>query len=72
MKRAPQPILVSDQHGADLLDISRATFRRRVAEGVLPAPVRFGGVTRWRRDDLVAFVERLAQQGGRARGKGGA
>lgn len=54
------PILLTDKASARLLGISRATFRRRVSEGVLPAPLRLGGCSRWRRSDLEAFVEQWA------------
>jgi predicted DNA-binding transcriptional regulator AlpA len=53
-------ILLSDHAGAALLGISRATFWRRVADRTLPPPLKLGGVTRWRRTDLIAAIERAA------------
>lgn len=53
-------LLPSDHAGAALLRLSRSTFWRRVADGTLPQPVRLGGVTRWRRPDLLAAVDRAA------------
>ena len=46
------PLLLSDKSAAVLLGISRATFWRRVSDKTLPSPIRLGGVTRWRRDEL--------------------
>lgn len=56
------PILVSDFAAAGMLGISRATFWRRVKDGTLPKPIRLGGSTRWRRDALLAALDRLAGQ----------
>jgi predicted DNA-binding transcriptional regulator AlpA len=56
----PRSLLLSDRAAAELLDVSRATFWRRVSDGTLPQPVKLGGATRWRRDDLLAALDRLA------------
>jgi predicted DNA-binding transcriptional regulator AlpA len=48
--------LLSDHAGSALLGISRSTFWRRVADGTLPRPLKLGGVTRWRRTDLLAAI----------------
>ena len=53
-------LLLSDNSAASLLGISRATFWRRVADGTFPKPLKIGGVTRWRRDELLAAIERSA------------
>lgn len=55
-------ILLSDNAGAALLGISRATLWRRVADGTLPKPIRLGGATRWWRKELLATVERAAAE----------
>jgi len=47
-------VLVSAAEAAAMLSIGRSTFFQKVADGVLPQPVRFGGITRWRVDDLRA------------------
>lgn len=44
------------------LKIGRSTIWRWVAEGRLPAPIRIGRVTAWRRSDIAALIERLAGQ----------
>ncbi len=43
---------------AALLAISIRTVWRLTAAGDLPAPVRFGGTTRWRHSDVVRFIAR--------------
>lgn len=50
-------ILLSDNAAAALLGISRATFWRRVNDGTFPRPVKIGGATRWRREELIAAVD---------------
>ncbi|MFO1143165.1 MAG: AlpA family phage regulatory protein [Amaricoccus sp.] len=50
-------MLVSDQTGAALVGISRASFWRRVNDGTFPKPLKIGGSTRWRRDELLAVIE---------------
>ena len=57
------PLLVSANTGAVLLDISPATFWRRVKDKTLPEPIRIAGVTRWRLDDLKAAVDSLSNDG---------
>ena len=60
-------ILLSDNAGAALLGISRATFWRRVNDGSLPRPIKLGGATRWHRDELLATVAAaLAKRDGEA------
>jgi predicted DNA-binding transcriptional regulator AlpA len=45
-------LLLSDNAAAAWLGISRATFWRRVKDQTFPKPIRIGGATRWRRDEL--------------------
>ena len=55
-----ETMLLADRDGAAMLGISRATFWRRVADGTLPRPIRLGGVTRWRQDELLLAIERAS------------
>ena len=58
-------ILLNDGKAAALLGISKATLWRHVQAGLLPRPVKLGGATRWRRDELMAAIEAasIARQG---------
>ena len=55
-----EPVLLSDRNAATLLGMSRATLWRRVRDKSLPQPVRLHGLTRWRRDELLAAVDALS------------
>ena len=43
-----EPVYVRDTYLAERYSISRSTVWRWLARGMLPEPVRIGGVTRWR------------------------
>lgn len=49
-----EKILVTASDAAQMLSIGRSTFFKKVTAGQLPKPVKFGGVTRWRLDELRA------------------
>ena len=53
-------VLVSDAVGAELIGVSRSSFWNRVHDGTLPQPIRLGGMTRWRRDEILAAIDRLS------------
>jgi|OM-RGC.v1.034553319 Predicted transcriptional regulator len=55
-------LLLADHDAAAFVGISRTTFWRRVKDGTFPQPVRIGRATRWRRDELVAAVERATAE----------
>ena len=42
-----QPLFASEKRAADLLDMTRGTFRDLVATGVLPRPMIIGSCERW-------------------------
>lgn len=48
---------VSDSTLAALLDTSRTTIWRYVRNGLLPLPVKIGGLTRFDRLDVLSFVK---------------
>ena len=48
--------LLSVQDVAKMLGVSVATVWRRVKDGTLPEPIRFGGVTRWVREELIEVL----------------
>ena len=50
--------LLSDRSVAEILGCSRASVWRRAADGVLPQPIKIGGLTRWTSDELEIAIER--------------
>ena len=53
----PESLLLSDAQAAQLIGIGRRTFRRHDAAGKPPQAVKVGGLTRWRRSDIVQWIE---------------
>ncbi len=51
------PLLLNAKQVGFMLNLSRATVYRLNAEGRLPRPVHLGRATRWRREELVQWVE---------------
>ena len=54
--------LIRDDDVAEMLGCSTATIWRRVADGTLPAPVRFGGLSRWSQSEIVSVIEAAKAQ----------
>ena len=48
----PEKVLIPASEAAALLSMGRSTFWREVAKGTLPAPIKVGGLTRWRLADI--------------------
>ena len=46
------PLFASEKRAAELLDMSKALFRRLVDGGVLPGPVAIGDQKRWEVESL--------------------
>ena len=51
------PLLLMVRDVAAMLRLSERTVWRRAAAGELPAPLRIGNSVRWRRDEIIAWVE---------------
>lgn len=51
------PALLTVQATARLLSISVASVWRRSSSGELPKPIKLGGRTLWRRDEIAAVIE---------------
>lgn len=49
--------LIKDAEGAKMLGCSKATWWRRVADGTLPRPIKIGGMSRWKRSDVINLIE---------------
>jgi predicted DNA-binding transcriptional regulator AlpA len=58
LKRGPLRVLISDKDVAEMIGGSRATVWRRVGDGVLPRPIKFGGMTRWILAEVEAAIAR--------------
>lgn len=49
--------LLTAHDGAKVLQVSIATFWRRVADGTLPKPVKIGTLSRWPRSEIMDAIE---------------
>lgn len=54
--------LLTAREGADLLQVSIPTFWRWAAKGLLPKPVKLGGLSRWPQSEIIAVIERAKAQ----------
>ena len=54
--------LCSDREAAALLGCGRSTIWRWASEGILPGPIRIGGLSRWKLSDLEAAIARADAQ----------
>lgn len=52
-----EKILVPASEAALLLSMGKSTFWREVGKGTVPAPIKIGGLTRWRVSDLQQCVK---------------
>lgn len=52
-----QKLLIKANEAAAMLAIGKSTLWSKVKAGVLPAPIKIGGATRWRVSDLQRFLE---------------
>jgi excisionase family DNA binding protein len=50
---------LSAVEAASLVGISKNTFRRGVAVGRFPKPIRLGGLVRWPRSEILQALEAL-------------
>jgi predicted DNA-binding transcriptional regulator AlpA len=62
--------LLSYREAASALAISVPTFWRRVADGTVPKPVKFGRVSRWPRSEILEVIERAKDARGTSKGPG--
>lgn len=52
-----EALLIDDRTGAALASVSRATWHRLRAAGKLPPCIRLGRAVRWRRAEVVAWID---------------
>jgi predicted DNA-binding transcriptional regulator AlpA len=57
-----ESLISLEEAGQMLGGISEKTVRRRIAEGLLPKPVKEGKFSRFLRSDIVRRIEQLKQQ----------
>lgn len=43
-----------------IVRVSLSTWKRLVARGVMPPPIKIGACSRWNEDEVVAAIRRLA------------
>ena len=55
--------LFSDRETAAYLGCGRSTVWRWVEEGVLPPPIRLGGLTRWKLSDIEDAIAKAQSRG---------
>ena len=51
------PLLISDVQAAALAGVSRASWHRLRAAGKIPTPIKLGRAVRWRRAEVVAWID---------------
>jgi predicted DNA-binding transcriptional regulator AlpA len=54
-----EKILVPAEEAARMLSMGRSTFWKAVKDQLAPAPVKIGGLTRWRVADLKQHVQAM-------------
>ena len=52
-----EPLLLKGDDAAAMLGVSKAHFYRMHNAGRIPLPVRLGGAVRWRRAELLAWID---------------
>lgn len=57
MSSEAKSLLLSATETAELLGISRSTLYQFDASGKVPSPIRLGGRTLWRREELEQWVK---------------
>lgn len=52
-----EKLLLTAEESANLVGLSRSKFYELRSSGRVPAPIRLGGSVRWRKQELVEWVE---------------
>lgn len=50
-------LMLTDKEAAALLGVAVSTFRRYVAQGLVPPPIKLGGTSRWPQSEILAVIE---------------
>ena len=59
----PEALLLSDREAAALCGLGRSTWRRLQSAGKIPPALKLGRSCRWRRSELLAWIEAGAPDG---------
>jgi excisionase family DNA binding protein len=62
MAHSTSDTLITVREAAFSLGCSIATVWRRAADGSIPKPVKIGGMTRWSKAEISAFIEDAKSQ----------
>ena len=49
-------LLLSDKESSEVLGCARSTFWRWVAEGIVPKPLKIGGMSRWKQSEIHGVI----------------
>jgi prophage regulatory protein len=58
---ASLPPLCRIQHVLTVVPIGRSTIWLWVRQGRFPKPIKYGAITVWRRDDVLAWLQQVAK-----------
>jgi len=50
--------LISDREASKLLGCGRSTLWRWAADGIIPKPLKIGGMSRWKMSDIEKLIEK--------------
>jgi excisionase family DNA binding protein len=59
------PLLITSEEVARLMGISERTLWRLLSAGKVPVPLRFGRNTRWRRSEVLEWIEKGCPEAGK-------
>jgi predicted DNA-binding transcriptional regulator AlpA len=54
--------LIRDTEAADILGCARSTFWRWVSAGIIPQPIKIGGMSRWYLSEIERTIAAAAQK----------
>jgi predicted DNA-binding transcriptional regulator AlpA len=49
--------LLTKKEAAAILDVSIPTFYRRVADGIVPKPIKIGTLSKWPQSEILSVIE---------------
>ena len=52
----PTDPLLTDRESAAMIGCGRSTYWRYVNQGIVPKPLKIGGMSRWRQSEIAAVI----------------